>query len=159
MCVAARRMVRSTPRRPGLLSLDRGIRRRETPVLGEFALIESLESQGEPLRVRTEGSARGDMQLLPVEVLQELEHRPVLFVEKRPRNAHLVVRRYTDQLLIERTMMNRTEAQAICHSRGSRVLEVADDVSGIQKADFMQSAHRALIRISGQDQTSEAGLV
>ncbi len=61
----------------------------------------------------------------------------------------LVFRRNTDQMLIESTVMNAAEAETVAHDSLAGRLEIADDVSGIEKPTFLESADRALTHVRG----------
>ena len=71
------------------------------------------------------------MDLLTVKDLENVEHRAVLVVKEPLRDANLVVGRDANKPLIERTMVDRAEAETVAHGRLAELLDVADDVGRV----------------------------
>jgi hypothetical protein len=52
--------------------------------------------------------------------------------------------------------MNRAKAEAVRHSRRSRLLRIADDMGCIEQPSLFESADRALIPVCREDESAEA---
>jgi hypothetical protein len=63
---------------------------------------------------------------------QDVQHWAVLVLEESFRNVDAVVRRDADEILIERSVMDRAEAQAVLHQRFACRLEIAGDVRRVE---------------------------
>lgn len=96
------------------------------------ARCKALESTREPSAVGSPYALRRQFNLLFVKRLKEIEHRAVFVVEQTPRHMHAVVICDANEILIERTVVDRTKTQAIRHLGISMLLEVADDMGGIE---------------------------
>ncbi len=70
------------------------------------ASLEPLESHREPLAVRTLSDASRKVQRSAVELLQELEHRPVVLLEEQSGHPNLIVRGDANQVLVECPVMD-----------------------------------------------------
>lgn len=75
------------------------------------------------------------------------------------RDVNDVVRRDTDQILIESSMMNGAEAQTIGDAGFAEVIRVANNVCRIEEPQFLQSANSALTAVSRDDLGAEPGLM
>ena len=94
-----------------------------------------------------------------METLEKVEHRPVLILTKATREMNRVVGRDPNEVLIEGSMMNRTEAQPVPHDRFSVLLHVTDDVRGIKKTKLFQPADRTLAAVCRDDAAAETSLM
>src|SRR6185437_10255121 len=94
-----------------------------------------------------------------VEGLQDVEHRAVILVEKPRRDAHLVLRVYSYEVLVEGSMMDGAEAESVADRRIAVLLSVADDVRGIQEAGLPQTADRTPIAVCRHDPRAEPCLM
>ena len=56
-------------------------------------------------------------------------------------------------------MVDRAKAQTVRDRRHAARVGVADDVSGVEEARFLETADRALVLVRGDDSTAEARLV
>src|SRR5207247_8268920 len=94
-----------------------------------------------------------------VEPLEEIKHRAVILLEESTRYANDVVGRDPDKMLVERAMVNRTEAQPVGY-RGCALDQcVPSDVGGIEKAHLSQSADSAAVPVRRQYDCAKATLV
>jgi hypothetical protein len=94
-----------------------------------------------------------------MEALEKVEHRPILVLTKATREMNRVVGRDPDEVLIEGSMVNRTEAQPVPHDRFSVLLHVSDDVRGIEKTQLFQPADRTLAAVRRDDPAPDTSLV
>ena len=94
-----------------------------------------------------------------VRALEELEHRAVLLVEQSRVDAHLVVGRDADEVLVERAVVDRAEAEPVGHRRLAGELRVGDDVGRVEEPGLLEPADRALVRVRREHAGAEAGLV
>lgn len=72
---------------------------------------------------------------------------------------NLAVRRYAYEILVERTVVDRAEAEPVANERLAVLFDVADDVRGVQQPDLFESADRAAVPIRRQDGAPELRLV
>jgi hypothetical protein len=56
-------------------------------------------------------------------------------------------------------MVDRAEAEPVAHDRQPLLLEIADDVGGVEQACLLEPADCALVRVCRQHARPEAGLV
>src|SRR5205823_7545214 len=93
-----------------------------------------------------------------VKGLQKVEHRAVFIIAEAARDVNDVVGRDPNQALVERSVVDRAEAEAIADRRLA-ALDVAQDVRGVEEAELLQPADRALTAVRGDDSAAEARLV
>src|SRR5262245_65338711 len=68
------------------------------------------------------------------------------------------VRRDTDEVLVERSVVNRAEAQAVADLRLA-AFDVAQDVRGVEEAQLLQPADRALAAVRRDYSAAETRLM
>src|SRR5215831_5475765 len=69
-----------------------------------------------------------------------------------------IVGRGANQVLIERSMVDCAQAQAVAH-RWLAAFDVSEDVCGVQEAALLEAADRALRAVRGNNAGSEARLM
>jgi hypothetical protein len=121
-------------------------------------LKEASEALIEAFSIRFVGRTRRDMQGPFVEGLQNVEHRAVFVIAEAARDVNDVVGRDPNQVLVERSVVDRAEAEAVADRRLA-ALDVAQDVRSVEEAELLQPADRALTAVRGDDSAAEARLV
>src|SRR4051794_26137397 len=94
-----------------------------------------------------------------MESLKHVKHRTVFVLAQAAGDVDDVIRRDADEILVERAVVDRAEAQAVGHRRLTALLDVAHYVRGVEQAKLLQAADRALTRVRGDDAATEARLV
>ena len=94
-----------------------------------------------------------------MELLQQREHRSVLFLEQTLRYPNLVVGRNADEDLVIGSMVNRAEAEPVRNERLAGLLEIADDVRGVEKSRLLEAADRAAGVVREQDLPAKTRLM
>ena len=87
---------------------------------------------------------------LPVERLEQIEHRAVLVLEEPRRDAHVVIRRHSYKIMVVRTVMDRAQRPGRCSRPARRPPPVSDDVRSSEEATSFQTADRALFSYCAQ---------
>jgi len=118
-----------------------------------------LEARSESLAVRAPLNAARQLDRCSLKALQDVEHWPVLIVEQPLGDVHLVVRRNTNQIVIEGAVMNRTQAEPVRDLGSAGRIEIAHDVGCVEESDLLESADRALVTVGGNHKPAEAPLV
>ena len=94
-----------------------------------------------------------------MERLQEFEHRPVFVLQQVAGDVDLVVRRDADEVLVERSVVDRAEAQAVADERLACRLRVTDDVRrGVQEPELLQAADRARVAVGRENPGGERSM-
>src|SRR5665213_3675533 len=70
-----------------------------------------------------------------------------------------VVRGDSNEILVERTVMDRAEAQPIRHVGISPLLKVADDVRSVKQARLLQATDGAAVVVGEENTSAKARLV
>src|SRR5450759_5126772 len=95
-----------------------------------------------------------------MESLQTMDqHRAVGLLEDVAAHLDLVVRPDCHQVRVEGRMMQRTEGDAVRHSRRAKRFTVANDVSGLQELIVPQTTDGAVTLVSFEYPLSELLLV
>ena len=94
-----------------------------------------------------------------MESLQHVEHRSVIVVEELTGDVDAEIWRDPDEILVERSVMDRAQRQPVRHEWSARLLGVADDVRGVQQPYFAKPADRAAIAVRGKHRTPELRLM
>ena len=94
-----------------------------------------------------------------MEALEEVEHRTVLVLKQPPRDVNDVIGRDADEVLVERAVVDSAQAQSVLDRRLAGFFDVADDVRGIEQAQLLEAADRALVGVCGDDAPAKARLV
>jgi hypothetical protein len=92
---------------------------------------ESSEALVQPLAIRQPRLPYGHSDRLLVKLLEELKHRTVLVVEQSARDAHFIVGRDTDEIVIESPVVDRAETQTVAYRRLTLHFQVADDMRSV----------------------------
>ena len=94
-----------------------------------------------------------------MEGLQQLEHRAVVIVEQPARNTHFVVGRDADEVLVERPVVDRAEAEPVAHYRLAGGIRVSHDVGGVEQPHLLEVTDRARISVGDEYLPAETLLV
>ena len=97
----------------------------------------ALESRVQSDPIRQVDSSSREMERRLMKAPQQIEHWPVVVVEQAPRYVHYVVGGYTNEILVERAVVDRAQTQAVANGRCAAELSVADDVRGVQQAQLL----------------------
>jgi len=62
-----------------------------------------------------------------------------------------VVGRDADEVLVERSVVDRAQAEPVAHGRLAAVLNVAEDVCSVEKAELLQPADCTLASVRQHD--------
>ena len=94
-----------------------------------------------------------------MEPLEDVEHRTVVIVEKATRDVDAEIRSDSDEILVERSVVDRAHAQPVAHERLARLLGVADDVRSVEQPNLAETADRATIVVCGKYGTAKLRLM
>jgi hypothetical protein len=61
--------------------------------------------------------------------------------------------------VIERAVVDRAQTEPVRNDRRALLLEIADDVRGVEKPQFFETADSALVVVRGEDEAAEASLM
>jgi|RhiMethySRZTD1v2_1073278.scaffolds.fasta_scaffold100855_1 hypothetical protein len=87
------------------------------------------------------------------------QHRPIRLFENIWANLNDVVRTHTDNLRVERRMMELAQRQPVRDARFTLGIGIGDDVSRFEQFLVSQSADRAVLPIGRQHALTECLLV
>src|SRR5687767_12589209 len=118
-----------------------------------------LETDCESLPVRPKAAALRNHQRHLMGALEHVQHRPVIVLEKPPRNPDLVIGRNAYQVVIECPMVDRTQQEPVLDRRLTLDLDVRRDVGSVKETQFFQLANRALAPVGDEDAATESTLV
>ena len=89
---------------------------------------EPLETSIEAFRIGLVELPVWKMQRRLMKALEDVEHRTILVLEQALRDVHDIVGRNADEIVVERAMVDRAQAQAVAHGRGAANLQITNDV-------------------------------
>jgi len=95
---------------------------------------EALEADGEALGVGSPEPLARRVDRRSVEALEHVEHRPVVVLEETCGDMDAEIRRHADEILVERAVVDRAEAQPVRHDRLTQLFCVPDDVRRVEQA-------------------------
>jgi hypothetical protein len=104
---------------------------------------ETIEPCGQPRWIGLQPPRGRNHDLPPV----KLEHGPVVVIEQPARHMNLTLRRDADQILVEGTVVDRAQAQPVADERLALLVDVTDDVRGIEQSGLSEGADGAAVAV------------
>jgi hypothetical protein len=121
---------------------------------------EFVESFRQPIGSGPVGRSRWQGQESAVHFLKAVpEHRPIDFIHEGTIDVDDVIRRDTEQVCVESSVVDLAEAQTILDYRKAVLFVVADDVGSIEELAVPECADGALCLVREEDASSEFGLM
>ena len=115
-----------------------------------------IETQRKTIAIWIVPCARGKMQLIIVQVLQRLQHRSVVLLQKPVGNVDPEIRIDPNEMSVEGSMMDLRKRNSIWHDRlPPRLALVGNDVRRIKQPLFGQSRDRTTSVICGNHRLTE----
>src|SRR5205085_2434259 len=94
-----------------------------------------------------------------VKLLQEIEHWSVLVIQQSMRHANDIVRRNPNEVLVERTVVNRAETQTVRDRGGPLGQRVTHDVRRVEECHLPQPADRTSVFVRRENDRPKATLM
>jgi hypothetical protein len=115
------------------------------------SLQESIEPVGQPFSIGPKCQLSRHEKRLSLKTFQQLQHRAVVLLEEARRDPDRVVGVDPNEIVVERSVVDRAETDAIADDRIASFLEIADDVGSVEQWQLLEPANRTLVSVRGKN--------